>query len=74
MNKVKDNAGAAGVDGQRVEQFEARAEHYLEELERALRMEDTGHSRSGAWRFPKGAARCEGWGLPWSKTASCKRH
>src|SRR5918999_3191282 len=32
-DKVKDNAGAAGVDGQSVEQFEARAEHYLEELE-----------------------------------------
>jgi RNA-directed DNA polymerase len=36
-HKVKDNAGAAGVDGQSVEQFEARAEDYLEELERALR-------------------------------------
>jgi len=36
-HKVKDNAGAAGVDRQSVEQFEARAEVYLEELERALR-------------------------------------
>lgn len=35
--KVKDNAGAAGVDGQSVEQFAARAESYLEELERALK-------------------------------------
>ena len=36
-HKVKDNAGAAGVDRQSVEQFKARAEVYLEELERALR-------------------------------------
>lgn len=44
--KVKDNAGVAGVDGQSVERFEARAEVYLEELERTLRTgESTGHSR-----------------------------
>ena len=36
-HKVRENWGAAGVDGQSVEQFEARAEVYLEELERALR-------------------------------------
>src|SRR6266508_6423984 len=26
--------------------------------------ERTGHSRSGAWRFPKGAARCDRWEFP----------
>jgi RNA-directed DNA polymerase len=53
-HKVKDNAGAAGVDRQSVEQFEARAEVYLEELERALR---TGQYRPQPIRrveIPKG--------------------
>jgi RNA-directed DNA polymerase len=36
-DKVRGNAGAAGVDGQSVKRFEVRAEAYLEELERALR-------------------------------------
>ena len=36
-HKVKDNAGAAGVDGQSVKQFGFRAEIYLEELEQALK-------------------------------------
>jgi len=36
-HKVRANAGGAGVDGQSVKRFEARAEDYLEELERALR-------------------------------------
>ena len=35
--KVRDNRGAAGVDGQSVERFEAHAEHYLTELGQALR-------------------------------------
>jgi RNA-directed DNA polymerase len=34
--KVKGNAGAAGVDGQSVKQFEVRAEIYLKELSIAL--------------------------------------
>jgi RNA-directed DNA polymerase len=36
-HKVRDNAGAAGVDGQSVEKFSAGAEQYLGELEQALR-------------------------------------
>jgi RNA-directed DNA polymerase len=36
-HKVKDNAGAAGVDGQSVKQFGFRAEVYLAELEQALK-------------------------------------
>jgi RNA-directed DNA polymerase len=35
--KVAKNAGAAGVDGQSVKQFEFRAEVYLAELEQALK-------------------------------------
>jgi RNA-directed DNA polymerase len=35
--KVKGNGGAAGVDGQSVERFAARAELYLEELSTALK-------------------------------------
>jgi RNA-directed DNA polymerase len=36
-HRVRDNAGAAGVDGQSVKQFGFRAEHYLAELEQALK-------------------------------------
>ncbi|ATG90988.1 group II intron reverse transcriptase/maturase [Methylomonas koyamae] len=35
--KVKVNRGAAGVDRQSVEQFEAQADHYLAELSQSLR-------------------------------------
>ena len=73
-NKVKDNAGAVGVDGQSVEQFEARAEHYLEELERALRMKEYRPQPIKRVEIPKGSGKCDRWGFPWSKTASCKRH
>jgi RNA-directed DNA polymerase len=62
--KVKDNAGAAGVDGQSVERFEARAEGYLEELERALR---TGEYRPQPIRrveIPKGGGKMRPLGIP----------
>jgi RNA-directed DNA polymerase len=62
--KVAKNAGAAGVDGQSVERFAARAEFYLEELERAL--------RSGKYRpepikrveIPKGGGKMRPLGIP----------
>jgi len=63
-HKVKDNAGAAGVDEQSVEQFEARAEIYLEELERALR---TGEYRPQSIRrveIPKGGGKMRPLGIP----------
>lgn len=63
-HKVKGNAGAAGVDGQSVEQFEARAEDYLGELERALR---TGEYRPQPIRrveIPKGGGKMRPLGIP----------
>src|ERR1700681_17266 len=35
--KVRDNKGAAGVDGQSIERFAARADDFLAELSTALR-------------------------------------
>jgi RNA-directed DNA polymerase len=63
-NKVKDNAGAAGVDGQSVEQFEARAEHYLEELERALRMKEYRPQPIRRVEIPKGSGKMRPLGIP----------
>ena len=62
--KVEANAGAAGVDGQSVERFAARAEVYLEELERALR---TGEYRPKPIRrveIPKGGGKMRPLGIP----------
>jgi len=62
--KVKDNGGAAGVDGQSVERFEAGAEVYLEELEQALR---TGAYRPQPIRrveIPKGGGKMRPLGIP----------
>lgn len=62
--KVEANAGAAGVDGQSVERFAARAEVYLEELERALR---TGEYRPQPIRrveIPKGGGKMRPLGIP----------
>jgi RNA-directed DNA polymerase len=63
-NKVKDNAGAAGVDGQSVEQFEARAEHYLEELERALRMKEYRPQPIRRVEIPKESGKMRPLGIP----------
>jgi RNA-directed DNA polymerase len=63
-HKVRDNAGAAGVDGQSVERFAARAEVYLEELERALR---TGEYRPQPIRrveISKGGGKMRPLGIP----------
>jgi RNA-directed DNA polymerase len=63
-HKVRGNAGAAGVDGQSVERFAARAEVYLEELERALR---TGEYRPEPIRrveIPKGGGKKRPLGIP----------
>lgn len=62
--KVAANGGAAGVDGQSVKRFAARAEVYLEELERALR---TGEYRPQPVRrveISKGGGKMRPLGIP----------
>ena len=62
--KVRANKGAAGVDGQSIERFAAKAEDYLAELSEAL--------REGAYRpqavkrvdIPKGDGRTRPLGIP----------
>ena len=63
-HKVKDNAGAAGVDGQSVERFEARAEVYLEELERALRAGEYRPEPIRRVEIPKGGGKMRPLGIP----------
>jgi RNA-directed DNA polymerase len=62
--KVKANKGAAGVDGQSIERFAARAELYLSELSTALR---EGNYRPQAVKrveIPKGDGRTRPLGIP----------
>jgi len=62
--KVKANQGAAGVDGQSVERFEAQAEQYLAELGQALR---EGKYRPEAVKrveIPKGNGQTRPLGIP----------
>ena len=62
--KVKSNAGAAGVDGQSVERFESRAQQYLEELGQTLR---AGEYRPGPIKrveIPKGNGKLRPLGIP----------
>ena len=62
--KVRANKGVAGVDGQSIERFAARAEEYLAELSRALR---EGSYRPQAVKrvdIPKGDGRTRPLGIP----------
>jgi RNA-directed DNA polymerase len=62
--RVKANQGAAGVDGQSVERFEAQAEQYLAELGQALR---EGKYRPEAVKrveIPKGDGQTRPLGIP----------
>jgi len=62
--KVRANGGAAGVDGQSIERFEARPEEYLAELSESLR---TGQYRPMAIRrveIPKGDGATRPLGIP----------
>ena len=63
-HKVKDNAGAPGVDGQSVEKFVVRAEHYLEELERALRTGEYRPEPIKRVEIPKGGGKMRPLGIP----------
>jgi RNA-directed DNA polymerase len=62
--KVKDNAGAAGVDGQSVNQFAARAEIYLEELERGLKSGEYRPAPIRRVEIPKGDGKTRPLGIP----------
>ena len=62
--RVRANKGVAGVDGQSIERFAARAEEYLAELSRALR---EGSYRPQAVKrvdIPKGDGRTRPLGIP----------
>ena len=62
--KVRDNKGAAGVDGQSIEKFAARAELYLSELSAALK---DGSYRPDAVKrvdIPKGDGKLRPLGIP----------
>jgi len=63
-HKVKGNAGAPGVDGQSVEKFSARAEIYLEELERALRTGEYRPEPIKRVEIPKGGGKMRPLGIP----------
>jgi RNA-directed DNA polymerase len=62
--KVAANAGAAGVDRQSVEQFAARAEHYLGELEAALKAGSYEPMAVLRVEIPKGAGKLRPLGIP----------
>ena len=62
--KVRANKGAAGVDGQSIERFAARAEIYLAELSRALR-EGSYHPQAvKRVEIPKGDGSTRPLGIP----------
>ena len=63
-HKVRANAGAAGVDGQSVKKFAARAEQYLEELERALRTGEYRPEPIKRVEIPKGGGKMRPLGIP----------
>ena len=62
--KVRSNKGAAGVDGQSIERFAAKAELYLSELSAALR--DGAYAPQAVKRvdIPKGDGRTRPLGIP----------
>jgi RNA-directed DNA polymerase len=62
--KVQANKGAAGVDGQSVDRFDAKADVYLSELSTALR-EDSYHPQAvKRVEIPKGDGRMRPLGIP----------
>jgi RNA-directed DNA polymerase len=62
--RVQANRGAAGVDGQSVERFAARAEDYLCELATALREDDYRPQAVKRVEIPKGDGRTRPLGIP----------
>lgn len=62
--KVEANAGAAGVDGQSVERFAARAEMYLEEFSTALKRGTYRPQPVRRVEIPKGRGKFRPLGIP----------
>lgn len=62
--KVQANGGAAGVDGQSIERFAARAEEYLSELSEALRKGTYRPQSIRRVEIPKGDGRTRPLGIP----------
>ena len=62
--KVEANAGAAGVDGQSVERFAAKAEVYLSELATAVREDDYRAHAVKRVEIAKGDGRMRPLGIP----------
>jgi len=62
--KVAANAGAAGVDGQSVERFAARAQEYLAELEQALKTGSYEPLPVKRVDIPKGPGKVRPLGIP----------
>jgi RNA-directed DNA polymerase len=62
--RVKANGGAAGVDGQSIERFTARAEDYLAELAEELRTERYRPQPVRRVEIPKGDGRTRPLGIP----------
>lgn len=62
--KVRANDGAAGVDGQSIERFDARAELYLAELATALRAGSYRPQPIRRVEIPKGDGRTRPLGIP----------
>lgn len=62
--KVQANEGAAGVDGQSVERFAAKADEYLSELATALRDESYRPQAVRRVEIPKGDGRMRPLGIP----------
>jgi RNA-directed DNA polymerase len=63
-HKVAANAGAAGVDGQSVERFAARAQDYLVELEQALKTDGYEPLPVKRVDIPKGPGKTRPLGIP----------
>ena len=63
-NKVRANDGAAGVDGQSIERFAARADFYLAELSAALREGSYRPQAVKRVEIPKGDGKTRPLGIP----------
>ena len=71
--KVRANKGVAGVDGQSIERFAARAEEYLAELSRALREVRTDRRLSSGSTSRRAMAGRGRWAFRRSRTALSSR-